>query len=211
MLLGYGIFAWTTDERVSKRYGAFYLSDSSFNGEKDSFYIVDEYQKYQGKRVRILARVTSNRKSGHCGDHFIKVYPSTPEVGEEIDLGVGIFNFSRSKYHKEHILFELAPVEPRNKYWMDPRLLYQLHDQTVSITISETTDPPHPVPDIVQYIPDGAVGADKGGTVQFSGSFDHDQVRLVPKVTKIADGLYVYTNPPIEEGKPVDILILPKK
>jgi hypothetical protein len=42
----------------------------------------------------------------------------------------------------------LAPSDGRETFWMDPRKLYRLHDQTVDVLVEETADEFTVAPDL---------------------------------------------------------------
>lgn len=142
--IGQGIFMWTGDERRSNRYGGFFLADSTFD---DSVVVktelaIGELNKFVGSRVKLTALVIENRESGHIGDHFLGVFPSKPDVGESIVIGIGDLVFEHM-YEKE--IFVLKPQDKREELWLDPRTLFRLHDQTVKIFIEQTDEDYHTV------------------------------------------------------------------
>jgi hypothetical protein len=140
--LGHGVFTWSGGERRSDRYGSFNLCSESYEGVAGAKPTYDTVlaDLLEDKRVRLVVKVVSTRKSGHIGDLFHGLHPSTPEIGEEVDLGVGLFHSEPSEFNQEiHSTF-LIPGEPptREVFWFDPRKLYRIHDQTVDVFVEET-------------------------------------------------------------------------
>jgi hypothetical protein len=84
--------------------------------------------------------VTETRESGHIGDLFHGFAPSMPDVGEVVDLGVGILDAERVEWCDDPTIV-LKPGDGREHFWYDPRKLYRLHDQTVDLFVEETGDP----------------------------------------------------------------------
>jgi hypothetical protein len=81
-----------------------------------------------GQRGRLVAEVLATRPSTHPGDLFHGWHPTTPEVGERIQLGVGTLFFEE--------LWEVAGLRPddgRETFWLDPPALYRAHEQTVRL------------------------------------------------------------------------------
>jgi len=195
--LGHGVFTWDGSERRSDRYGSFNLCAEPYSGApvaKPS-YDTALADKLEDKRVRLVARVVSTRKSGHIGDLFHGFHPSTPEVGEEVDLGVGIFHSEPCDYDKGVTSTSLIPGEPptRETFWLDPRKLYRLHDQTVDVFVEETTAEFSPEPEFKK--------ADEGMTANGDGSLQtkhvklSGRVRLKPKIERLGEGLLQMTFP----------------
>jgi hypothetical protein len=140
-LVGKGIFTWDKRERVSNRYGSFFLSFESYEGEKtkldlDSFGILnlDLINNLNNKKVKVTCKVIETRKSGHIGDLFLKIFPSIPEINEIIEFD-GILNITIDQ--EMGLCFILKPEDNRRELWIDPRKLYKLHDQTVEVYLEE--------------------------------------------------------------------------
>lgn len=148
-LLAHGMLSWASEERVTDRYGAIYLASGAVNDKYGSkaTYNARLAATMIGKRVRLLAKVTASRPSSHVGDLFLKIKPSQPEVGEEIDLGVGIFEEGSLEWQDTPTI-SLKPSDGREEFWFDPRKLYRLHDQTLDLFIKETEDDFAPVADV---------------------------------------------------------------
>jgi len=130
ILVGAGALTWFAEERRSDRYGSVWLSKENSLSEvinKNSYLNVLKSVKGKG---RLIAKVTGTRKSTHIGDLHHKVYPSTPEVGEEIVLGSGTV-FYENKYDIDAI--GLKPDDNRNELWLDIKQLYRAHEQDVEL------------------------------------------------------------------------------
>jgi len=129
-----GIFAWDGRERRTDRYGAIFLTTTTCDGTAHSKVDLSavELSRFLGRRVSIKARVLEARKSGHVGDLFRDIFPSTPEIGEVVDLGSGTF-FIESADNR--LSFGVKPDDDRRNDWFDPVKLYRLHDQTVELII----------------------------------------------------------------------------
>jgi len=131
-----GVFTWNRHERVSNRYGSFTMSD-----EYEAVVLFDRQriEALVGKRVRITCKVTKTRQSEHIGDLFLGVFPSTPAVGEVVELGVGTLRLENDEQSQTPSIV-LEPGDGRDELWMDPDKLFRLHEQNVEVTIEQTTD-----------------------------------------------------------------------
>lgn len=129
-----GIFTWTGRERRTNRYGSIFLATSTCDGAVRSPVTVNavELSRLLGRRVSIRVTVLETRKSAHLGDLARQIFPTTPMIGEVVDLGTGtLFIESEGDY----LSFGLKPDDDRHSDWFDPAKLYRLHDQTVELTI----------------------------------------------------------------------------
>jgi hypothetical protein len=197
MKLGHGVFTWGGEERRSDRYGAFLLCAEPYAGAAPVTgvtYDKDLAEELEDKRVRLVAKVVETRKSGHLGDLFLGIRPSTPEVGEEIDLGVGILHTEPCDWDSKATSTFLVPGDPptRERFWFDPNKLYRLHDQTVEVFVEETSDdltPGWTPPDRSEV---GAV-ANGDGSFQMKGVevADGTKLKIKPKVERLGDGLFM--------------------
>jgi len=165
--IAHGIVNWTREERQTDRYGKFYLDGSPFsNGPSvvlaKPWCDAEAVARFQGKKVRMRCVVVESRVSEHAGDGFLGIKPSRPEVGEEIDLGVGVFLSETLPYDDDTTvpLFVLMPEVPRDQFWIDPRKLYRLHSQTVNLMIEETSEACSPVPDLTTEISEAEMPMD---------------------------------------------------
>lgn len=196
-----GIVNWDASERRSARYGAVYLSDSPFSLGPAQRCATPTFNQdlavsLHGRRVRLQARIVETRQSEHCGDVFFELKPSTPEVGEVIDLGVGILDFGRS-YDGDQT-FILRPNDGRNKLWFDPGKLYRLHSQTVELLV-EATEAEFTAAPVYNEKADGMISTGDG--VQFKGAYTEGDVVRVPshKLQNIGGGTIIAT--PYADGE----------
>lgn len=116
ILIGHGQLNWPPGERISDRYGMVRL-----NG-------VDIAPTHAGEQATLYAVVTEARKSRHIGDLFRGLFPSTPSVGDQIELGTGTLFFEDGGVG-------LEPPDGRDTDWLDPHALYSVHDLTVDLYI----------------------------------------------------------------------------
>ena len=209
--IGSGIFSWCSSERRSGRYGAFFLAPSDFDErvQRDVHLDVAALRALEGRNVRIALRILESRPSGHAGDQFLKVFPGTPpDVGSVIELAVGrllLADHSHHdvRYHPTQVGIGTAPSDGRAELWLDPQVLYVLHDQTVELLIEETADPESaPAPLLDQPVEDGVIVIADGETLQFRGAgFEAcDSVRILPDVEPVPGGFRI-TPPRPEPGR----------
>ena len=125
--VGFGRLSWNPSERVSDRYGTVSLWRLDANER------VEIETELSGMTGRLIAVIKGTRKSGHIGDIFRCISPSTPAVGDEIVLGVGTVFYSGSD-------IGLEPQDGRQSDWLDPRALYRCHDQTVELVFEKKED-----------------------------------------------------------------------
>lgn len=122
MIIGTGILNWPAAERRSDRYGVVTLyidtdSENSINLKKD----------FDGFLGILKAKVLSTRDSEHIGDLARGILPSTPNVGDIIELGRGHLFFTTNNG------VGLYPEDNRSTDWLDPNQLYKVHSQTVEL------------------------------------------------------------------------------
>jgi hypothetical protein len=188
MLRGYGIFMWTAQERRSNRYGAFYLAtqtyDETVTVRAD---LHDDLKALVGKRVKVSCRVLANRVSGHVGDLFLNIFPTTPEVGETVELGVATLALEPTDDGETQIV--MIPDDDRDELWIDPRLLFRLHDQTVGLYVLETEESFSPAPVLDECAPDG-VKSVGDCTLQAKRASIPQDVLIQPLITPLGDGLF---------------------
>lgn len=134
--IGTGIFGWSGAERRSNRYGAVHLGAENESVKMKDIIDRPRLLRFAGKRVRIECVVLETRESGHIGDLFLGIYPSTPEVGERVELGVGTLGLIDPDWDGLPS-FVLRPDDGRADLWIDPCKLYRLHDQTVEMLMEE--------------------------------------------------------------------------
>ena len=138
--VAHGILGWDGFERRSDRYGSIVITDAPYAGHErtEAFMDNEALKGLVGKRVRLTCRVVAARASTHIGDIFLCVYPSTPDVGEVVDFGVGTLSIGPGYGGQPSIV--LQPGDGRQTLWLDPRKLYRLHDQTVDVFVEETEE-----------------------------------------------------------------------
>jgi hypothetical protein len=137
-LIGQGVLNWNRSERVSDRYGSVMLTrdamTSPLSGNMGYAHISEEHE---GKQGRLIAIVRESRLSPHVGDFFRGFCPPpepTP-VGTELVLGTGTVFVEDNE--EGGACVGLSPDDERRSDWLDPRVLYQLHNQTVDLFFEE--------------------------------------------------------------------------
>lgn len=209
--IGSGIFSWCSSERRSGRYGTFFLAPSDFEErvQRDVHLDVNALRVLEGRNVRIALRILESRPSGHAGDQFLRIFPGAPPAaGSVIELAVGRLLLANHghhsvQYHPTQLGIGILPSDGREELWLDPRVLYVLHDQTVELLVEETADPESaPSPLLDQPVEDGVIVNADGETLQFRGeAFEAcGSVTLLPDVEPIPGGLLI-TPPQPEPGK----------
>lgn len=197
-----GILNWDGVERRSNRYGRIVVGDFNFNSDAKvtPFVDRDRLTVFEAEKVRLVCRVVEARESGHIGDLALDIVPTMPMVGEEIELGVGRLRVCTSSWDDALTALELAPDDGRAELWIDPRLLYRLHDQTVDFLMELTTDPCHEAPEL------GAVEEGVIGCGEADGSFQTKYIepgeldRLDSRVDRLGDGLIMVSPPDLSKG-----------
>jgi hypothetical protein len=133
--LGTGVLGWERSERVTDRYGAVLLMDGpNWDAKGIKLAVAPEHL---GKLGKLVAEVLETRQSGHLGDWFHGVGPSTPTVGERIVLGTGKL-FTGWSEDCNATTIGLKPLRPKKDFWLDPKKLYRAHDQTVRLVFEES-------------------------------------------------------------------------
>lgn len=141
--IGEGVLTWSRSERVSDRYGSVYLisegQDSLTPGPARSLVNREVADRLIGKTGELVAVVTGTRDSTHIGDFFHGLHPSTPEVGEIIVLGTGMFFVEPAPQGGAQVGLSPAPDSPErpNGWWLDASRLYRAHEQTVQLFFGE--------------------------------------------------------------------------
>jgi len=195
-LIATGIFMWYGYERQSDRYGAFYASPTSFEGETPKVPVVthtDVIESLLTRRVRIVAKVVERRKSGHVGDDFHKLKPKPAKVGAEVEVGIGLLH----THGEDGFTFiELRPEDGRSVFWCDPRRFFELHDQTVEIYAEESTAP---APAVFKAKPvEGDQAIDNGdGTMQVKTRTPNVPLFAPPVIENHGNGLLFISQQPI--------------
>lgn len=187
-LVASGILTWDGAERRSDRYGSIHMvSEAPANALEPVFYDMDILRSLVGKRVHLTCHVVRTRDSEHAGDQHHDIVPVTPNVGEIVDLGVGIFEMNSGWDGLPNL--SIRPNDGRRCFWFDPRLLYRLHAQSVEVWMEETEDAFSPVPEIVHT--EERVSYDNGdGSVQVKNVRDGETVKLVPEFETLGTGMF---------------------
>lgn len=137
ILIGTGVLTWNRSERVSNRYGSIYLgvqdSELSTVTHKLTETKIDIIEKLVGKAGKLIAVAIETRQSTHIGDLFRGISPSTPDVGEVIELGDGFLFTEPNPYEENCHMIGVKPLEEREDDWMNPNALYRAHEQTVEL------------------------------------------------------------------------------
>ncbi len=132
--LGTGTLTWAARERIIDRYGTVYLvpdGDNSLTSAPSRSLILPTASEHAGQRGKLAAHVITARDSTHIGDLFRGIFPRRPEVGRIITLGTGILFTDDAP--EGGIQVGLMPTDGRKGDWLDPRALYDAHEQTVAL------------------------------------------------------------------------------
>ena len=122
ILIGNGIVSWNKVERQSDRYGTI----SMFNTGK---LFIDTINKYLDKQGKLICEILETRASYHIGDLYHGFFPQTPKIGDMIELGNGKLFIEKDEYYS----VGLSPVDNRATFWLDPKKLYNIHNQTINL------------------------------------------------------------------------------
>jgi hypothetical protein len=138
--LGVGVLTWARGERVSDRYGSVFLmpegQDSLTLRDNQTFTPLSRPSAITTSdgRGRLIAEILETRESTHIGDLFRGLSPTTPEVGDRLTLGEGVLFFDTEDWGDQ---VGLLPDDDREIDWLDPRVLYQVHEQTVRLLFEQ--------------------------------------------------------------------------
>lgn len=188
--VGFGIFMWNSMERRTQRYGGFYLDKSNFDGDVKVTPQLSDLSEFLGKRVKISFNIVQSRPSGHLGDLFLEIKPSQPQVDETVCIGVGTLE-QESLDYEPYSAVVLKPEDGRDKLWIDPRILYRLHDQTVNMLLELTDEPFSPAPNIK---PSEGEGVLKNSDNSFQVLGTMTEIKIEPKIHSLGDGLFEVSN-----------------
>jgi hypothetical protein len=193
--VGHGVFGWNGTERRTDRYGAFVVDAKPYesNERVANFLDASGLQSLIGKRVHVRCKVVTNRVSGHIGDLALKIKPSKPEVGEEVDLGVGVLGLEVAGYGGLTAIV-LQPGDGRPHFWIDPHKLYRLHDQTVDVFIEATDADFSPVPKFEATTEPETIETGDGA-FQAKGVTDGEPFRIPADIERLGDGMFILSRP----------------
>jgi hypothetical protein len=194
--IAHGVLNWMKEERVTNRYGKFFLDACPFSMGPPVVCAVpwndaEAIERLRGKKVLMRCVVLAVRSSEHVGDMFLGILPSCPNVDEVIDLGVGIFEVEEPAPDTGSPIFVLQPGDGREKLWIDPRILYRLHSQTVDVFLEETEAECTPAADLSCAEP-GRIYAGEG-FLQAKEISEEDTLKPVPpkKIEKLGGGTFM--------------------
>lgn len=122
--LGVGVLSWPGGERVGDRYGLVGLFPEGMSKP------LELSHSAEGHIGVLVAEVVETRESSHIGDLFHGFSPSKSPVGERIVLGHG-------KVFYEGPYVGLVPLQARERFWLDPKSLYRVHDHVVRLFFEE--------------------------------------------------------------------------
>lgn len=200
-----GIFTWDAFARQSKQYGHFTVEQKGYSADAVADYcFFDEglLYEHEGRRVKFTAVVLEARPSGHCGDMFLfrpgeaeHLKPIEPAVGEVVEIGVGKLSLRRGS-GLDNLMMGLAPADGREHFWLDPEILYRLHDQTVNIFIEDTTAPDSPVTKLMWEQDQNKLKAVGDGFFQLNTPVcEDDKVRIKPKMRRVSRDTFIMEFP----------------
>jgi hypothetical protein len=204
---------WDGYERRSRRYGYVYVANSNYDNSVnvEVTTLKDIMGEFVGKRVRLTALVTEARKSGHAGDRFCSpnMFPVMPNVGEEIFVGIGEFSTTTDRDSAtgaaDGIAFGVVPADGRDYFWIDPKVLYRLHDQTVEFYVEETEELDLPLTDVRDLSQGGVESISNGdGSFQMVGKRIGPTVKVLPKITRLGEGCFLMSHD-FEAGEKMEI------
>ena len=193
-LIGTGILNWDGHERRSRRYGSVTIGSTGYTPDVAYASSLDQgwLEQYAGEQVRLVAVVIEARASEHAGDAFLGLMPQRPTVGEQIEIGVGKLALFPIQWGEHPVAVALKPSDGREELWLDPRILYRLHDQTVELYAEVTTLPDSPAPDL-SFRPDGVI-SNGDGSMQVSGGAYKTApgLALLPNIVDLGEGAFTF-------------------
>lgn len=193
MKIGQGIFMWSGPERQLGRYGVFWMGDETFDCKIkcEPYFDYDAAVALTGQNVKLFCKVLENRASGHAGDRLLEIFPSKPDIGEIVELGVGPCYLEADGFAPGGFAIGIRPTSDRERFWIDPRKFYRLHDQTVELFVGTTDEPEtrDPTPFLKQVSTEGVAISNGDGTFQVYGAATKHKEGLVikPIIQKISE------------------------
>jgi hypothetical protein len=144
-LLGEGMLNWSRGERIGDRYGCVVLFQDvpGWSASMEDYLdgggypaALDWLAEPVGECGRLVAEVVSTRQSAHIGDIVRGLYPPQEDadraaVGSRHVLGEGEVFTERDDEGTTYL--GVRPDDGRAHDWLDPELLYLLHEQTVRL------------------------------------------------------------------------------
>jgi len=103
----------------------------NYENRNDSTLLLDFQliKRLSGCLGTLKASVISTRQSTHVGDLFRSLKPTTPNIGEVIELGHGFLFY---EYH-DILSIGLRPQKARETDWLNPQSLYRCHHQVIEL------------------------------------------------------------------------------
>lgn len=127
--LGEGVLTWPPEERLLGRFGSVGLDLGG-----------DRYATFTDAPIGALARMAATvlevRQALLRPDPVRQLEATTPDEGEEIDLGIG-WVFRPDITGQGHVAIGLAPLAQywRGNEWLSPTALYRAHNHHVRLTL----------------------------------------------------------------------------
>jgi hypothetical protein len=128
--IGAGELGWGNMERVGDRYGMVGLFERGEFWGKATWKRIAPITTQEGFKGRLVAVVTNTRDSHHIGDMARGIYPSTPDVGDVVELGHGTLAFEDQG---DGYSTGLYPDDGRSTDWLNPHSLYRVVHQDVEL------------------------------------------------------------------------------
>lgn len=131
--IGEGALSWNGAERRSDRYGTIGMFNENSNDEtitRNAFLDIILIKENEGKTGELMCIVKEIRRSTHIGDLFHGFFPTTPKIGAKITLGKGKLFYEKPGFVDT---VGLKPSDDRKIFWLIPKQLYRVHEQTVEL------------------------------------------------------------------------------
>jgi hypothetical protein len=129
--LAIGILSWPRFERVTDRYGTVMIGES-LDGVKDTARPhCKTFTVPAGEHGALCAEVLESRASRHIGDIVRGFYPHQTPRGSIRLLGRGRLFTETTEDGSQTV--GVQPDDGRESDWMNPRVLYDLHEHTVRL------------------------------------------------------------------------------
>jgi len=129
LVLGEGVLTWPPEERLLGRWGSVGLDLGD-----------GQYATFPNVPIGALARMTATvlqvRGALLRSDPVRQLAPTTPEAGEEINLGIGCV-FQPDLAGRGKVAVGLAPLAEywRANEWLSPTALYRAHNHLVRLML----------------------------------------------------------------------------
>ena len=129
LVLGEGVLIWPPEELQLGRWGSVGLNLGNGN-----FAVFEDMPI--GALARLSVTVLQVRSARLRPDPVRHLAPTTPEEGEEIDLGIGCL-FQPDLLGRGKVAVGLAPLAEfwRANEWLSPTALYRAHNHYVRLTL----------------------------------------------------------------------------